>query len=84
MSQVAERLRAIRAGRGWTLREATDRIERQTGHRLSFSYLSALERGKDATPGLETLERIAAGYGLTVCDLIGCAATPVEGWVWPS
>ena len=84
MSDVAQRLRVIRAGRGMTLREAADSIERVTGHRMSFSYLSELERGGKVTPSLETLERIGAGYGLSVCDVIGCGSPQMEGWVWPS
>ncbi len=84
MSDVSQRLRAIRAGRGMTLREAADSIEQATGHRMSFSYLSELERGGKVTPSLETLERIGAGYGLSVCDLIDCGAPQMEGWVWPS
>jgi transcriptional regulator with XRE-family HTH domain len=70
---LKERLRALRAERGYSLRELSDRIERETGERMSFSYLSSLER-VGGTPSIDTLSNIAAGYGLSVQALLA----PVE------
>lgn len=71
--KLNDRLRELRKERDLTLRELRDRIEERTGGRLSISYLSELER-KDATPSVETLARVAGGYGISVPDLLA----PVE------
>ena len=69
-TELKERLATLRAERGYSLRELRDRIERETGDRMSFSYLSSLER-VGGSPSLETLAHIAAGYGLSVQALLG-------------
>lgn len=71
--QLKERLETLRHDRGYTLRELRARIEAATGVDLSIAYLSALERVERA-PSIETLARIAAGYEITVQDLL----EPVE------
>jgi transcriptional regulator with XRE-family HTH domain len=71
--RLSDRLRELRKERGLTLRELRDRIEERTGGKLSISYLSELER-TDATPSVETLARVAGGYGISVQDLLA----PVE------
>jgi XRE family transcriptional regulator, regulator of sulfur utilization len=71
--RLNDRLRELRKERGLTLRELRDRIEERTGGKLSISYLSELER-TDATPSVETLARVAGGYGISVQDLLA----PVE------
>jgi transcriptional regulator with XRE-family HTH domain len=37
---------------------------------MAISYLSALER-VERTPSIDTLTRIAAGYGMTIQELLG-------------
>jgi transcriptional regulator with XRE-family HTH domain len=66
---LKERLRTLRAERGYSLRELSERIERETGERMSFSYLSELER-LGGTPSIDVLTKIAAGYGLSVQALL--------------
>lgn len=63
--ELKDRLAQLRRERKYTLRELRDRIERETGERMSFSYLSSLER-VGGTPSIETLRQIAAGYGLSL------------------
>lgn len=67
--ELKDRLTQLRQERGYTLRELRDRIERETGDRMSFSYLSSLER-VGRTPSIEALTHIAAGYGLSVQALL--------------
>lgn len=67
--KLNERLRELRRERGLTLRELSGSIEERTGERLSVSYLSELER-KDAVPSVETLARIAGGYGVPLPDVL--------------
>jgi transcriptional regulator with XRE-family HTH domain len=66
---LRERLRQLREDRRYTLRELSDRIAQATGARMSFSYLSSLER-VDTTPSIETLSNIASGYGISVQALL--------------
>lgn len=67
--KLNERLRELRRERGLTLRQLRESIEERTGERLSVSYLSELER-KDAVPSVETLARIAGGYGVPLPDIL--------------
>jgi transcriptional regulator with XRE-family HTH domain len=67
--KLNDRLRELRKERGLTLRELRDRIEERTGEKLSISYLSELER-KEAVPSVETLARVAGGYGISLQDLL--------------
>ena len=67
--KLNERLRELRRERGLTLRELSEAIEKRTGERLSVSYLSELER-KDAVPSVETLARIAGGYGVSLPEIL--------------
>ena len=67
--KLKERLAGLRSERDYTLKELRDRIEASTGTAISISYLSELER-TDASPPLETLARIARGYGLSLQDLL--------------
>lgn len=67
--ELKNRLTQLRRERGYTLRELRDRIERETGERMSFSYLSSLER-VGRTPSIEALTHIAAGYGISVQALL--------------
>jgi len=60
---LGARLRAIRKQRKFTLAD----VGRETG--LSVSFLSDVERGK-TQPSLDTLEKLAAFYGLTINDLL--------------
>lgn len=56
---ISEQLRFLRATHDYTLAQ----VAQGTG--LSVSYLSDLERGR-TKPSIETLETIAAFYGLTL------------------
>lgn len=71
--ELKDRLAELRRSRGYTLRALRERIERETGEVMAISYLSALERDV-RTPSIDTLSRIAAGYGMTLEDLL----RPVE------
>lgn len=71
--ELKDRLAALRRSRGYSLRELRERIERETGEVMAISYLSALER-VGRTPSVETLARIAAGYGMTLQELLAPVA----------
>jgi len=67
--QLKDRLREIRQKQGSTLLQVAEAVN------LSVSYLSDLERGR-AKPSLDTLERLAAYYEMSVADLV----SGIEGW----
>ena len=67
--QLKDRLREIRKRRGVTLLQVGEAVK------LSVSYLSDLERGR-AKPSLDTLERLAEYYEMSVADLV----SGIEGW----
>jgi transcriptional regulator with XRE-family HTH domain len=67
--QLKDRLREIRQKHGATLLKVAEAVK------LSVSYLSDLERGR-AKPSLDTLERLAAYYEMSVADLV----SGIEGW----
>lgn len=74
---LQERLAQLRKARGYSLRELRDRIERETGEAMAISYLSALER-VGRTPSIDTLTRIAAGYGMSLQELLAPVDTVGE------
>jgi transcriptional regulator with XRE-family HTH domain len=67
--KLKNRLREIRRQHGVTLLQVADATK------LSVSYLSDLERGR-TNPSLETLERLAAFYKVSMVDLLA----GVDGW----
>jgi transcriptional regulator with XRE-family HTH domain len=67
--QLKDRLREVRQKRGVTLLQVAEAVK------LSVSYLSDLERGR-TKPSLDTLERLAAYYEMSVADLV----SGIEGW----
>ncbi len=67
--ELRERLAQLRRSHKFTLRDLRERIEAATGERMAVSYLSALERVERA-PSIGTLSRIAAGYGITLQELL--------------
>jgi transcriptional regulator with XRE-family HTH domain len=67
--KLKDRLREARRQRGVTLLQVADATK------LSVSYLSDLERGR-TNPSLETLERLAAFYKVSMMDLLA----GVDGW----
>lgn len=71
--ELKERLARLRNERGYSLRELRDRIEHATSERLAISYLSELER-TGGTPSVDKLARIAAGYEMTLQELIAPVA----------
>lgn len=73
--ELKDRLRELRQANEMTLRQLRERIEERTGAKMSFSYLSALERG-EATPSIDILTRIAAAYDMTVDDLLAQVSMP--------
>jgi transcriptional regulator with XRE-family HTH domain len=75
--ELRHRLAELRRERGITLRELRERISARTGTRLSISYLSELER-LDTVPSVGTLGRVAAGYGLSLYDLLAPVDSPVD------
>lgn len=75
--KLRDRLAELRREKNITLRELRERIEEHTGEKLSVSYLSELER-MDAVPSVETLARVAAGYDLSLYDLLAPVDSPVD------
>src|SRR5437868_4284686 len=71
--KLSERLKEVRRKRDVTLLQVAEIAK------LSVSYLSDLERGR-AKPSLDTLERLAAYYALSIVDLL----SGVDGWGTPS
>lgn len=67
--QLKDRLKETRRQRDLTLLQVAETTK------LSVSYLSDLERGR-TKPSLDTLERLAAYYGMSMVDLL----SGVEGW----
>lgn len=74
--KLNERLREVRHKRDVTLLQVGEVTK------LSVSYLSDLERGR-AKPSLDTLERLAAYYEISIVDLLsgvdGLGTPSVEG-----
>lgn len=67
--ELKARLATLRRERGYSLRELRQRIEDRTGEQMAISYLSALERVGRA-PSIEALGRIAAGYDMSLTELL--------------
>ncbi len=63
MVTLAERLRSMRHGANLTLKEVADQAQ------ITVSFLSDMERGR-TLPSLDTLERIADVYGLSVGEVL--------------
>lgn len=61
---LSTRLRRLRTGRGLLLRELAQRVG------LTANYVNQLELGTKVNPSLDTLQRIARVYGLTVPELL--------------
>lgn len=61
---LAARVRQLRAGRGWTLRDAAGAT------RVSRSMLSNIERGA-ASPTAAVLGKLAGGFGISISQLLG-------------
>lgn len=75
--ELRHRLAELRRESRMTLRELRERISERTGTKLSISYLSELER-TDTVPSVETLGRVAAGYDLSLYDLLAPVDSPVD------
>ncbi len=68
---IAQRLRALRQERGWTLAQTSER----TG--LSLSALSKIERG-ELSPTLSSVNKLAAGFEIDVVTLLAAEEAPVQ------
>ncbi len=75
--ELKHRLAELRRERKLTLRELRERISERTGTKLSISYLSELER-LDTVPSIETLTRVAAGYDMSLYDLLAPVDSPAD------
>lgn len=64
--EIGHQLHELRVGRGLSLRE----VAREAG--CAASFLSQVEKGR-SSPSLETLERIAGAFKLTVVELLNLA-----------
>ena len=64
-TRFKNRLRELRERRGWTQEKAAEICG--VGYKLYQLY----ELGIKKNPGLLTLEKIAAGYGLDISELLG-------------
>ena len=65
---IGERVKAVRERLGLSQRDAASRAG------LRYQYLSNLENGRIENPSLDTLVRLAEGYGIGVDALIGHGA----------
>jgi transcriptional regulator with XRE-family HTH domain len=63
-STLASRLRAYRAGKGWTQRDLA------TAADVSQAAVAGIEAGRRFAPSAETLLRIAEALGVTMRDLL--------------
>ena len=63
-NRFKRRLRELREGRGWTQEKAAEVCG--VGYKLYQLY----ELGIKKNPGLLTLEKIAAGYGMDISELL--------------
>jgi transcriptional regulator with XRE-family HTH domain len=59
-----ERLRQLRKDRGWTQEQAAE----QCG--IGYKLYQLYELGIKQNPGLTSLEKLAAGFGLEICELL--------------
>jgi len=57
------RLKKLRQFRGWTQEEAAEKCG------ISYKYFQHIEGGRRPNLRLETLERLAAGYGIDLWEL---------------
>ena len=62
--QLGTKLRMLRKKRGYTLADVSNEIG------LSVSFLSDVERGR-TRPSLDSLEKLASFYQMTINDLLG-------------
>jgi transcriptional regulator with XRE-family HTH domain len=69
MAQVSGQVRRRRVERGWTLDVAAQRLK------ISRRLLAQIE-ASDANPSLSTLLSIAAGFDISLIELLGHADTP--------
>lgn len=63
-AQIGQLLKDLREERGWSLRE----LGLVVG--MNKTYLGDIELGK-RNPSINSLEKIVAGYGLTVKEFLG-------------
>jgi transcriptional regulator with XRE-family HTH domain len=63
MAELGARLRSMRRGAGRTLKEIAGKVG------FTEAYLSQVETGR-TNPSLASLKRIAAGYGMSLADLV--------------
>jgi transcriptional regulator with XRE-family HTH domain len=59
-----ERLRQLRKERGWTQEQTAE----QCG--IGYKLYQLYELGIKQNPGLTSLEKLAAGFGLEICELL--------------
>lgn len=64
-SRLGERIRASREAMGMSLAD----LEASCG--VTKGYLSQLERGEATNPSLEAVQKIAAGLGVRLSELLG-------------
>ena len=63
--KIGERIRSVRESLGHTQRQVAEAA------RMPSQYLSDLERGRNANPGLDILSRLAEAMDVGVDDLVG-------------
>lgn len=73
--ELRERLAKLRQERNYKLRDLRGAIEAATGESMALSYLSALEK-EERAPSVDALTKIAAGYGMTLKQLLGPVVLP--------
>ena len=64
VTKLGDVLKALREKQGWTLEDLTKRAK------VSFVYISQLERGKRKNPSLVVLKRLARALGVPVAELL--------------
>ncbi len=64
-AQIGGRVKELRLGRGWSLRELASRAG------ISHNLINVLERGEQTRPSLDKMQRIADALGVPLFELIG-------------
>ncbi|WP_422372322.1 helix-turn-helix domain-containing protein [Hoeflea sp.] len=72
--RLAERLRQVRGGRGWSLQDVAERSG------ISRSTLSRIENG-EVSPTAETLGSLSSAYRMTISQLLAPVEAPFQALV---
>lgn len=60
MASLAEKVARLRAERGWTLKELSERSG------ITVSHLNAIEKGRRQSPSFQCIDRLSAAFGVSL------------------